>query len=104
MGAAPKRFFKGVVTSTIAIAYTVPSGKISIIKAITLCNTSSAAVTFNMTMAGMQIIFEHTIKPKDTITIPFLDQVMVAADLILVQSNTSSSSLHAYISGKEIDA
>ncbi|MBT2761795.1 hypothetical protein [Paenibacillus sp. ISL-20] len=98
MADVAKRLGKGTVSNALVIAYTVPSGTTTMIKAVTLCNTSSTNVLFTLILAGLNVINAHTIKANDTITIPFLDQVLHSGETIEI----ASGSLNYYISGKEV--
>ncbi|MGX1827001.1 hypothetical protein ACWIE6_02005 [Paenibacillus taichungensis] len=98
MAVATKRFGKGLLTGTL---YTVPSGTTALLKAITVCNLNSTDNTFSITLAGTSIIQNHKIKGSDTITIPFLDQVIQSGETITGSSGTANS-INYYMSGKEV--
>ncbi|OMF09547.1 hypothetical protein BK129_01445 [Paenibacillus amylolyticus] len=102
MAVTPKRFAKGLGSTALTTVYTVPANTIAILKAITLCNTSAnGEVDFTMSLGGTKIINSHKIKAFDTITIPFLDQVILAGETIQIQS--ASGAVVSYImSGKEV--
>lgn len=101
MGVIDKRLCKGTLSTSNATLYTVPANTKTIIKAITLCNKTSTAYTVTIKFASTEIIYQHTIYPNDTVTIPFIDQLIEATELIegLASSN---SAINYYISGKEI--
>ncbi|OPG98415.1 hypothetical protein B2I21_08680 [Chryseobacterium mucoviscidosis] len=101
MAAVPKRLYKGLATTTATNVYPVPTGAITMVKAVTLCNTTSAVATFKMSLGGTSVIFDHQIKANDTVTIPFLDQIMSAGEAIQI-SCTPSNAISVYISGKEV--
>ncbi|MFK0524739.1 hypothetical protein ACINKY_21295 [Paenibacillus illinoisensis] len=102
MAVVAKRFAKGLGTAALTTVYTVPANTTAILKAITLCNTAaSGEVDFSLTLGGTKIINSHKIKAFDTITIPFLDQVLVAGETIQIQS-ASGGSVSYIMSGKEV--
>ncbi|WP_249911561.1 hypothetical protein [Paenibacillus amylolyticus] len=95
-----KRLAKGQLNTTKYQVYTVPVGTTTIVKAITICNGSNGDVQFDIEFAGEYIIFNHTIKGYDTITIPFIDQVLHSGEKISVRSTNASAKF--FISGKEV--
>ncbi|WP_017690151.1 hypothetical protein [Paenibacillus sp. PAMC 26794] len=102
MAVTPKRFAKGVGSTALTTVYTVPANTTAILKAITLCNiASSLSVDFSMIIGGTKIINSHKIKEFDTITIPFLDQILLAGETIQIQS-ASGGAVSYIISGKEV--
>ncbi|CAM4469061.1 hypothetical protein [Paenibacillus xylanexedens] len=101
MAVTSKRFAKGQATTTLTTVYTVPASTTSFLKALTICNTAaSGEVDFTMTLGGTKIINSHKLKAFDTITIPFLDQIILAGETIQVQSAGNAASF--FISGKEV--
>jgi protein involved in polysaccharide export with SLBB domain len=111
MAEVSKRFAKGhiVGSGTISdnvVAYTVPENKNSFVKAITLCNPRSALnVRVTVKFAGISLISYYEIKPSDTITIPFIDQILEAGETIeILIQGTTQFELNYYISGREVDA
>lgn len=104
MAAVTKRFAKGNMmgSATTSVVYTVPSGTTSIVKALTVCNRGSSPVKFNLLFEDVTIVAEHAVKANDTITIPFMDQVMHAGEKIYIYSTVGNSVMSFYISGKEV--
>lgn len=96
-----KRLYKGTVTNAKATLYTVPASTTTYVKAITVCNKDAVDHTFTIYLAGLEVVFSHTITAKDTITIPFLDQILNATELI--EGNADANSMvNFYISGREV--
>ena len=97
-----KRLCSGIASDSLATIYTATAAKTTIIKAITLCNTSIQTVNITMTFDGIYVLKLHSITSYDTLTIPFIDQVLEAGDLIQIQASITSA-VNYYISGKEVD-
>jgi hypothetical protein len=98
-----KRFAKGSALTTLTTVYTVPANATAQIKAVSLCNTTAANVEFNMNLADTSLIWKHVIKAYDTITLPFMDQIIHAGETIKVASSINTTGgLVFYISGKEV--
>jgi len=103
MAVVAKRFAKGGTTTTMTTVYTAPANTTAQIKAVTLCNTTATNVEFNMNLADTSVIWKHVIKPYDTITLPFMDQIIHAGETIRESGSTSTTGgLTFYISGKEV--
>ncbi|MFE0619714.1 hypothetical protein [Bacillus altitudinis] len=101
MATVAKRLGKGMVSITPnTVMYTVPTSTTTLVKAVTICNTVSTPVTVRLSFAGAAVIFDHTIKPNDTITIPFIDQILMGGETIT--GSASASAVWYYISGKEV--
>lgn len=100
MATVAKRLYKGSLLTSDTELYKVPAGKTAIVKAITICNAGSVAYTFDLQLAGTYITYRHTIKPFDTITIPYIDHVLEAGEAI--RGMCSAQFLACYISGKEV--
>lgn len=101
MAIVDKRLCSGTLSGSEATLYTVPAGTYTIIKALTLCNKTSAAVPATLSLDGIEVICQHDIAAYDTITIPFMDQILEAGELIQ-GSAESASAINYYISGKEV--
>jgi hypothetical protein len=52
---------------------------------------------------GIEVVANYTILQNDTITIPFIDQIIEASEII-EGSSDASNSINYYISGKEVTA
>ena len=81
--------------------YTVPALTTTIVKAVTIVNKTALDAEFTLKFAGTEVVFEHLIVANDTITIPFIDQILEAAELIQGKSDTADA-VNYYISGKEV--
>ncbi|NMI04480.1 hypothetical protein HF638_10860 [Paenibacillus sp. SZ31] len=101
MTTTTKRFYRGVLGTALSTLYSVPSGTKSIVKAITVCNFGTTDQTFSLNIAGTWIVSTHSVKARDTIVIPFLDQVIHSGEEIGGFASTSSA-MNVYISGKEV--
>lgn len=104
-----KRLGKGTLTDTLVNIddAAVPAGHVRFVKAITLCNKTSTDRHVTITFAGTNVIFEYVIEGagagnENTITIPFMDQVMVATERIQGAAEAGSA-IDFYISGREVD-
>jgi hypothetical protein len=100
MAVVTKRLGKGTIGTAASTLYTVPAGAKALVKALTIGNTSNNPSAFTLALAGTQIISAHIIKGNDTITIPFLDQVLESGESITASSTTGTVTY--YISGKEV--
>jgi hypothetical protein len=101
MATVAKRLGKGNFSITAnTVIYTVPASTTTLVKAVTICNTNATSVTVRLSFAGAAVIFDHTIKPNDTITIPFIDQILMVGEAIT--ASASANAVWYYISGKEV--
>lgn len=96
-----KRLCKGTLSDSEGTLYTVPASTQAVLKALTLCNKTANPATVTLKLAGTEVIYQHTIAGNDTITIPFMDQVLDASETIAGLSDTASA-INYYISGKEL--
>ncbi|WP_339168893.1 hypothetical protein MKX75_06100 [Paenibacillus sp. FSL R5-0341] len=101
MAVVTKRLFKAVSSVTLGSYYSVPVNATTMVKAVTLCNITSAAVTFRLRFGGSYVIFDHQINANDTVTIPFLDQILTSGESIEM-SCSANNAISVYISGKEV--
>jgi len=105
-----KRFAIGFLPSTLGYidADAVPSGKLRFIKAVTFCNIDTAAKKVSLVVysgsTDYYLVKDYLIPAiggENTITIPFMDQVLIAGDRIKGYCETASK-VYAMISGKEV--
>lgn len=92
-----------MIGTSSTVAYTVPSNNsnnYTIVKALTICNNTTSNITVSFLFGGTYVIGGHVIKANDTITIPFLDQVLHAGEAIT--ATASAVNVSYYISGKEV--
>ncbi len=103
MATVSKRLCAGTFTDSSAPLYTAPAtaGSHVVIKAMTLCNITAAAATVTITFNGIDVINAYSIPAHDTITIPFIDQIIEATEVIAGLAGTDSAITY-YISGKEV--
>ncbi|RUT36332.1 hypothetical protein EJP77_04930 [Paenibacillus zeisoli] len=96
-----KRLGKGIFGTASTTVYTVPASTTTFLKALTICNKTATDATVTLLLAGTEVIYQHKIKANDTITIPFLDQILNAGETITGLAGTASA-LTYYISGREV--
>ncbi len=98
-----KRLCKGTLADSNGTLYTSPTaeGGYTIIKAVTLCNKTAAAQKATIKFAGTEVISEHTVAANDTVTIPFIDQIILTTELIEGLCDAADA-INYYISGKEL--
>jgi hypothetical protein len=101
MATTDKRLCKGVFGSSNATLYTTPALTMALVKAITICNKTNATRNFTIKFASTEVVQSHNITAYNTLTIPFMDQILNAAELI-EGSADSAASVNYYISGKEV--
>ncbi len=97
-----KRLAKGVLGDSNGTLYTVPADHQTIVKAVTITNITAEDEEFTLQFAGQEVVCDHTIRANDTLTIPFIDQILIAADLIEGEASEAAA-INYYISGKEVD-
>jgi hypothetical protein len=101
MAIVDKRLCKGTLSNANATLYAVPAVTTAIVKALTLCNKSASAATVTLSFAGVEILCAYTLSGYETLTIPFMDQILAAEELIEGLSGTDAV-INYYISGKEV--
>jgi len=101
MAVTDKRLCKGTLSDSNATLYTVPASTMALVKAITVCNKTNVTVTFTIKFASTEVIHTHNLRAYDTLTIPFLDQILNTGELIEGLAS-SAASIDYYISGKEV--
>ena len=100
MAIVSKRLCKGTLGTTSATLYTVPALTLTVVKAVTLCNITAVGATVTLAFAETSVIHSFTLNPYDTVTIPFMDQVLHAGEVLAGHAGTASAITY-YISGKE---
>ena len=101
MATTDKRLCSGTLDDESATLYTVPAATTTIVKAITLCNKTANEARVTIKFDGIEVFASHMIAGYDSITIPFLDQILEAGELIAGHASAVDS-INYYISGKEI--
>lgn len=100
MADVSKRLGKGQTNSSTDI-YQVPANKRVFIKSLTLCATSGTSVKVSLFVASVFLIYSYDLKVSETITIPFLDQIVESGESITVMAD--GGTLQYYMSGREVD-
>ncbi len=85
----------------------VPVDHIRLVKAITLCNKTNTDRWVTILFDDANILHRYVVpgygdREENTITIPFIDQVMVAGERISGRAETAAA-IDFYISGVELD-
>lgn len=101
MAVTNKKLASGTLSDSEATLYTVPASTKTIVKSVTLCNTSATAATVTIKFDGVAIWSELSIEANATLHIPQLDHIVEAAKLVKGLSGTDAV-IDYYISGKEI--
>lgn len=97
-----KRLCFGTFDDSNETIYTVPNGKYTIVKAITITNKTDTHQVFTLKFAGQEVVYEHPIVGNDMLTIPFIDQILEENEEIEGHASETDS-VNYYISGKEAD-
>jgi predicted RNA-binding protein with TRAM domain len=99
------RLCSGTFTDSNATIYTASAsvGDYVIIKAVTLCNKTAINATVTLKFDGIEVVSGFTVLANDTVTIPFIDQVLEASEIIEGSSGTAAS-INYYISGVKYTA
>jgi len=100
MAVINRRLSSGTLGTSNATLYTVPTGKSTIIKSITLCNITDTSVTLTLKLNGVELYLDKSINAKDTLIINPLDQIIGSTELI-EGSASASAAIKYMISGKE---
>jgi len=95
------RICKGSLTDSNATLYTSPSGTKTLVKSLILCNSSAAAVTVTLKLAGTDILAGQSIAANDYLSFSVLDQLIDATELIEGLASVTGV-IRYYISGKQI--
>ena len=96
-----KRLAAGSLADMNTTLYEVPEGKKTFVKAITICNTAGSPVTFTIKFDGWEVIKDHIITANNTLTVPFLDQILHSEEKIEGEAS-GTDIINYYISGKEV--
>lgn len=108
MADVSKRLCKGNLTGGGGLVYTVPPNKNTFVKAVTLCNAGGRDLCLLLKFDDVYLIYNHIIKANDTLTVPFLDQIIESGEKIsitIVNATGSTGEIKCsyYISGREVD-
>lgn len=100
MAATPKRLYAGIPDTTSTTAYTVPSGKTTIVKNITICNTTGSNATISIRCATFAVVNAYKVSAYDTVVLD-LSLVLNAGETIVISQGTSNA-INVTISGVEV--
>lgn len=98
-----KRLASGTLSNANATLYTVPASTKTIIKSISLCNTSASPATITLSLNGIYVFSAYSLAANSYLHIPQFDQIIDATELFEGLSGTDAV-IDYYISGKEITA
>lgn len=98
--ATPKKLYNNKPGTASATLATAVSGKITLVKEITLSNTSATESTVTILFDGTEVIAGKKIPPNDTV-IYRLSSVLEAGDLITGSQGTAGA-IAVTISGVEL--
>ncbi|MDQ0658746.1 hypothetical protein [Paenibacillus sp. W2I17] len=98
-----KKLYGGYM-STVADTsiYTPPTGKRTVLKSMTVCNSSPTAQNFFIRLNGIDFVWSRSIKPYETLVIPVFDQVLFSGQTITVWAQTANT-IHVRLSGYDTD-
>lgn len=102
MAVTAKRLYGGLINTTSSVtAYTVPTGKTTVVKQIAISNTDSASShKISVFLARVNIITNYSISANDTVILD-LSQVLNAGEAISIQADTANA-FTVLISGVEV--
>lgn len=101
MATVDTRICKGTLTDANATLYTSPAGTKTLLKSLIICNTSAAAVTVTIKLAGTEILAGESIDANSHIALSIVDQLIEATELIEGSASTASDVTY-YMTGKQI--
>jgi len=96
------KLYNGTLSDANVTLYTVPAGKQTIVKSLSLCNKTSSAATVILKLDGIHLLYELSIEANATYIMSAVDQILDTSDLI--EGNASvGAAIDCIISGFEID-
>ncbi len=95
-----KKLASGTLGTTEATLYTVPASTKTIVKSIILCNKTSSDKYATITFAGTDVIYQHTVKAKDTLVVQMT--AILEASATIAGLASVASAINYYISGIEV--
>ena len=96
-----ERLCKGTLGDANATLYTTPAATKTIVKSLSLCNTSASPVTVALKLAGTDLYSAYPLAANTSVSIQCLDQIVEATELI-EGSASMAAVVTYYISGKEV--
>ncbi|MER2061425.1 MAG: hypothetical protein ABS894_00690 [Aerococcus urinaeequi] len=97
-----KKLYGGYMPTVTTSIYTAPTGKRTVIKSMTVCNSSPTTQTFHVMLNNIPFVWLRSIKPYETLVIPVFDQVLTSGQYISVLASAASS-IHVRLSGYDTD-
>lgn len=82
-----------LTTSNAAFQYRNTTNDV-LIKSVNFCNVTATDTAVALAMGGFSIIGNHVLKAYDTLTIPFLDQLLVKGEYIQAWASTSGAAVY----------
>jgi len=95
-----KKLASGTLDTSSATLYTVPTGTKTIVKSIILCNKTASDKYATITFAGTNVIYQHTVKAKDTLVVQMT--AILEASATIAGLAEAASTIEYYISGVEV--
>ncbi|SDL24407.1 hypothetical protein SAMN05428961_104386 [Paenibacillus sp. OK060] len=91
-----------ISTTSTSTVYTVPDKKFSVVKSVFICNKSTSSCAVKLIIGGINVIYDHVIKAKDTLVINDLDIPIIQGETIQV-STTIANTVSITLVGFERD-
>jgi len=95
-----KKLASGVLGTTSSTLYTVPANTKAIVKSIILCNKTTADKYATITFAGTNVIYQHTVKAKDTLVVQMT--AILESSATITGLAEAADTIDYYISGIEV--
>ncbi|QMP84566.1 hypothetical protein KGG93_gp21 [Streptomyces phage Endor2] len=102
MANVPKKFFRGVASTTLTSVYTVPSSTTAIVTNIVVANVNTTASTILIKMGAITVIPNTPVPANGIFTLDMTQVMDVAGQAIEVQGSTTGLGVH--ICGVEVAA
>ncbi|MDR7001550.1 hypothetical protein [Neobacillus niacini] len=100
MANTPKQLYANTPSTTSNTVYTVPASTTTIVKDITMVNTTATAATITISINGKNIISGYTINPNDTVSLPC--SVVIPASQAITALQGTVNAVNLFISGVEV--
>ncbi len=95
-----KKLASGTLGTSSSTLYTVPASTKTIVKSIILCNKTSSDKYATITFAGTDVIYQHTVKAKDTLVVQMT--AILEASATIAGLAEAADTIGYYISGIEV--
>lgn len=96
----PTRFFAGNIADVESQIFTVQAGETDVVTSATLCNLTDVAHTASIKMAGVDLIKNIDLAPRQVVVFDF-KQVITAGEAIVVSADEADA-VSLFISGVQI--